>query len=835
MKPCVALSLSLVSSIACVLAPASYTHPNAAAYGQSKQALSRVALSAEMAGELALAENMWQQHSQLYPNDAVGYVSLGYVRLDQGKVAEAVGAFETALQISELSVGAHMGLGTIAQQNGDLAAAEAALRKVIEINPQVPFGYLKLGRLLRNKRDFSAAAEAFQQVTQLNPLGHSGAIAYWELGKTHMAQNQPAEARLDYHRAIGLEPDNLEFWQSLSGAVRAEPGLTAELASIAGEIKRIKESNKQQQAQRQDVLAEQFNVERDRQQLSEAQRLLAAYPDNVTFLQDLGTALRRLGEFEAAANAFRQAAFLSPNNALAFYHLSEAFRDLDNISEADAAYQVAISLYPDLALSSQPPQLSIRSNPIRSLPYQSISYPPVPQTLARAAGNTFQTPIAASFSRRLPSLSRRTLAYVRPSAVSAENQLQLDPDSAALHGNRAGVLEQQGNFTEAANAYKEMARLDPRMAALAFNNLGVMLHGQAQFEAAAAAFEDAIRSADEQLMESESAYSIRVVYENFGHMLEQQGNWQRAVEVYTLALARGIGEDALQQQWESSRVQALRSLARASVEAEQYDVAVTAYEALITDFATQSYLADELATVLFKQGKLDAAASVYRAVIAAAPAQEYFLHNGLVTVLNAQGRSQEAEEIAARFRPALPSSRPTLPSATRLPRPRPNTLPRPLPSLSLPSTTRPTPISPIPVFSSTPVPRRPSIPVLPVPNFPRAAGSPTTPVRLVVLQSPLASVQDTFAQAKLERGQYDAAEAVLLQRSERSLVSSENLLTLGLAQLYQGDTEAGYNNLSEASNFGSNSVVRCYIVPPEVTQQAWLPEAYLRTGTSCLF
>ena len=435
------------------------------------------------------------------------------------------------------------------------------------------------------------------------------------------------------------------------------------------------------------------------------------------------------------------------------------------------------------------PLVSVHTRTLR-ISYESRSSPPVPQTLARLTVSedpaTSEAPAISVLLPpglvRLPSLTGSS-----PSLSATENRLRLDPDNATFHAEKGITLYDQGDFIGAETVFIEMSRLDPRIAPLALNNAGVSLHAQEQFELAEVLLREAVVATYDTPQDNGLSHTARSAYENYSELLEQQGDWEEAVALYKEAIDRDVEDISNTQMWYSRLRAPMLSLARERAAAQRYDVAKDTYREMISLFPEQSYyLADELGTILFNQGKLLEAEVVYREAMTAQPEREYYLHRGLVVTLNAQGREQEAEAVAAKARSATGQEYFSM-----------------LPDVRL---------SPLPDFSI-------------LPPLPSLLGS---------IKASHLDVYNALAQEQLEHGRYYTAEFALRQALTVDETEPDSLFNLGLSLLYQGLPDNAYSVLLRSATANDGSAVRCYVVPPEVESDSWQPADYLKIGLDCL-
>jgi superkiller protein 3 len=222
-------------------------------------------------------------------------------------------------------------------------------------------------------------------------------------------------------------------------------------------------------------------IEPARQKLLEA---LRSDPDNPVFLDSLGLAYRRLGDFPAAIRSYRRAVELSPGDADTRYDLAVTLREAGRIDEALAAAQDALSRD-----SSRPDALEI--------------------------------------------LGIALLAKGKPEEALAEfdRAAALDPRDARTENNRGNVLRELKRPAEAEAAYRRAIALAPRYAD-PWNGLGALQVEERRFSEAIASFDRAIALAPDE-------HEARL---NRGIALEMEGNLGDAESAYRDFLA-AVGAD----------------------------------------------------------------------------------------------------------------------------------------------------------------------------------------------------------------------------------------------------------------------------------------------------
>jgi Flp pilus assembly protein TadD len=217
------------------------------------------------------------------------------------------------------------------------------------------------------------------------------------------------------------------------------------------------------------------------------QKLLSALrsdPDNPVFLDSLGLAYRRLGNFEAAIRNYRRAVELSPGDADTRYDLAVTLKEAGRIDEAFSAAQDALRHD-----ASRPDALDI--------------------------------------------LGIALLARGRPEEAleQFDRAAQLDPRDARIENNRGNVLRELKRSTDAEAAYRRAIALAPRYAD-PWNGLGALEVEQHRYAEAVASFDRAIALAPDD-------HEARL---NRGIALEMAGDLRSAESAYRDFLAASAND-----------------------------------------------------------------------------------------------------------------------------------------------------------------------------------------------------------------------------------------------------------------------------------------------------
>lgn len=116
------------------------------------------------------AERQWAQKAiAIDKNYGMAYINYGSALVNQGKLAEAKQAYETAAQLNPKSPIPLYNLGVLSDKQNDYAAAVQFYQKAIELDPKLEDAYYNLGVDYVHLKQNLEAIGAFKQVLKLNP------------------------------------------------------------------------------------------------------------------------------------------------------------------------------------------------------------------------------------------------------------------------------------------------------------------------------------------------------------------------------------------------------------------------------------------------------------------------------------------------------------------------------------------------------------------------------------------------------------------------------------------------------------------------------------------
>lgn len=159
----------------------------------------------ENQGRMAEAQTLYEKALQEDPRDARSHNLLGMLLLKQGKPAEAHEHFAEALNHDPYYAEAHNNMGSWLWQQGQAAKARQHYDTALRLKPNYAPAHDNLGMLLQSQGKDAEAEQHFARAAALDP---SSADALNHLGMMLVKRGALQDARARFQRALDLNPDN---------------------------------------------------------------------------------------------------------------------------------------------------------------------------------------------------------------------------------------------------------------------------------------------------------------------------------------------------------------------------------------------------------------------------------------------------------------------------------------------------------------------------------------------------------------------------------------------------------------------------------------------------
>lgn len=169
---------------------------------------------------LAAARAELEKAVQLDDSWAAARYQLGLLLLQSGNGAAAEAEFVKVTTLEPRWSPGYAALGSAQQANGKLKEAVDSFRKAIELDPNSSQAYAGLGLARALKGELKEGIKDVERAIQLDP---TSAIPHYNLGfiysqskKGKETAREIAKAIEEYKKAIGLNPNNLEFRNNIA-------------------------------------------------------------------------------------------------------------------------------------------------------------------------------------------------------------------------------------------------------------------------------------------------------------------------------------------------------------------------------------------------------------------------------------------------------------------------------------------------------------------------------------------------------------------------------------------------------------------------------------------
>jgi len=153
---------------------------------------------------------------------AVILVKRAGIKMDSGKLEEALELFDTALGIDPSAVDALLHRANLRMLQEKPVEAKADLERCIELRPDHVFAHLRLATIYLAMGDEAGARRSLDAAEGINP--HSSEVHSYR-GELLLAQGQMAESKAEFDRAIECDAGNPTPYVNAALAVMNTPGV----------------------------------------------------------------------------------------------------------------------------------------------------------------------------------------------------------------------------------------------------------------------------------------------------------------------------------------------------------------------------------------------------------------------------------------------------------------------------------------------------------------------------------------------------------------------------------------------------------------------------------
>ena len=509
-------------------------------------------LQAHNAGDLNVAEQLYQETLAIKPEHPEANHNMGVLAVGIGKVQEALPFFKIAVEANPAAAQFWLSYIDALIKLERLADAKAVFDQAKSKGAKDD-GYDNLEQRLRDAQGEpldATKATLEKDQTKPNILDSLNLEQAIKLAKKKTKEGSSEEATRIYQDILTKFRKNK----------RASDGLKALVGGSVGKAFKNQDPT-------QDQLQSLINLHSQgqlRQTLQQIEALVQQFPMSVVLYNIQGAVLQELGQLDLSIEAYSKALAIKPNYTAAYYNMGNALKEQGRLEEAIEAYNKALAIKPDHSDASY-----------------NMAYTFQEQGKLEEAIATYKKVLAikpdyvdaynnmGNALKEQGKLEEAIAAYnkalaIKPDYVDAYNNmgvalkekwklgeaieaykkaLAIKPDYADVYNNMGNALQEQGSLEEAIEAYNKALAIQPDHAE-AYYNMGYTFQEQGKLEEAIATYNKAIA------LKPDHAEA----YYNMGITIQCQGNLKEAIAAFNNALA-------LQPDYETARGQKLYQLA----------------------------------------------------------------------------------------------------------------------------------------------------------------------------------------------------------------------------------------------------------------------------------
>ena len=296
-------------------------------------------------GRIEEAIPEFREALRINPAYTLAHTNLGNALLRQDKTEEAISQFREALRIDHTHVDTLdtlNNLGTALLQQGRTEEASAQFREALRLDPTHLDTLNNIGNALLHQGRVEEAIAQFREALRINPTDPD---ILNNLGNSLLHHGQTDEAIARFREALRLNPSSQLFHYNLGDGLLRQERLEDAIAEFR-EALQIDPNFADAHNNLGNSLFQQGRTGEATAEFREALRAKPAYADAHN---NLGRSLLQQGQTEEAIAEYREALRINPAYADAHYNLGNVFFQQDRTEEAVAEYREAVRINPDYA------------------------------------------------------------------------------------------------------------------------------------------------------------------------------------------------------------------------------------------------------------------------------------------------------------------------------------------------------------------------------------------------------------------------------------------------------------------------------------------------------
>ena len=296
----------------------------------------------EQEGRIAEALERYESAIRLAPNLPRAHLNRGNVLLQKGDAEGALEAYATALVKDPYYAGAHYNMGNAYVRAGRRVEALAAYRRAIALKPDFADAEVALGSALEDLGHLEDAVASYRRALTITP---DYAEVHSNLGHTLMKLRRLDDALASYRRSLALDPRRAEVHNSLGLALQVHGRPEDAVASFRQAVA-IDPEYAEAHSNLGDAL---HGIGLLQDALACSRRALELRPDSAEAHSNLGNALKDLGQFDEAIVSLRRAMAINCSIATIHFNLGNVLQDIGKLHDATKSFRRAIAIDPGYA------------------------------------------------------------------------------------------------------------------------------------------------------------------------------------------------------------------------------------------------------------------------------------------------------------------------------------------------------------------------------------------------------------------------------------------------------------------------------------------------------
>ncbi|HUF05422.1 MAG TPA: tetratricopeptide repeat protein [Aridibacter sp.] len=457
----------------------------------------------------------------------------GVSLLHENRPGEALLKLEESVEIDDTDPRPYALIGTIHFTLENFGRSVDAFRKAVELRPNDPKVWAGLCRALAADGKVLEGIEECRRAIAIDPDSQR---ANTDLIIVLRLQSSPSSDLRDLiERALSRFPDNIEILVAAAGYFERR-----DTSRSVGLYERLAEIQPETPVWHMKLAELYIDLERDKDAIDAANRVLALDPKNALANFFLGRVYFDLGQNTDAAEAFQRALETAPGNESYLFFLAKTEQRRRAYEEAAAAYSKLVALKPDSFEYNAElgGVLSLSSKPLEAIPYfrKALSIEPDDQRTKARLGlaltqiGQFQESIQIleSANRQDPS-DEIVKMFLGVARIRQRNIAQLDdikakaaadPDDWKIRGALFQILGYARRMEEAEVYAEEFRKLDPQDSE-SYTQMGVVYFSNGDLKRAEASHRKAL-----EIREDAGAYL------GLAHLYARTDQPDKAVEAY---------------------------------------------------------------------------------------------------------------------------------------------------------------------------------------------------------------------------------------------------------------------------------------------------------------